>query len=66
MEVGSVSGKGREQGKGTYVSFTLQNNALLLSLCNVNLCLGVEELLAPVTLCLHLQLQLALRRQGEV
>lgn len=50
---------------GSYVSLRLQDDPLLLALCDVYLSLRVEQLLAPVSLCFHLQLQLSLKRGSQ-
>jgi hypothetical protein len=42
------------------MALALQNHSLLLSFCHIDLCLRIEELLAPIPFCLHLKFQLPL------
>lgn len=43
------------------MSLRFQDDSLLLALCDVDLSLRVEQLLSPVSFCLHLKLQLPLK-----
>jgi hypothetical protein len=42
------------------MAFTLQNNTLLVPFCHIDLRLGIQQLLAPVSLGFHLKFKLTL------